>query len=110
MADFQLQRAIYQCTCSDCLNPPSGETGRDHAAINRLVAALDERQRRLFAGLLALRRGRGGIVSVSKITGLSRTTIRRGLAELRAGVVVRDDRVRKPGGGRPLIEKKRPRP
>jgi len=80
---------------------------RDHAAINRLVAFLDERQRRLFAGLLALRRGRGGIVTLANFTGLSRMTIRRGLAELRAGLGPIDDRVRKPGGGRPPIEKKR---
>jgi hypothetical protein len=110
MADLQLQRAIYQCPCSDCLNAPSGEMARDHAAINRLVAVLDERQRRLFAGLLALRRGRGGIVTLATITGLSRMTIRRGLAELRAGVGAGQDRVRKPGGGRPPIEKKRLRP
>jgi hypothetical protein len=110
MEDLQLHRAIYECPCLDCRNAPSGETGRDHAAINRLVAALDERQRRLFAGLLALRSGRGGIVSVAKITGLSRMTIRRGLAELRAGVGASEDRVRKPGGGRPPIEKKSPRP
>jgi len=110
MADLQLQRAIYQCPCSDCLNAPFGETARDHAAINRLVAVLDERQRRLFAGLLALRRGRGSIVSLAKITGLSRMTIRRGLTELRSGVGPIEDRVRKPGGGRPPIEKKRLRP
>jgi predicted ArsR family transcriptional regulator len=110
MADFQLQRAIYRCPCSDCLDAPSSETARDHVAINRLVAALDERQRRLFAGLLALRRGRGGIVTLAKITGLSRMTIRRGLAELRSGVGPVEDRVRKPGGGRPSIEKKCLRP
>ena len=110
MADFQLQRATYRCSCSDCLDAPSSETARDHAAINRLVAALDERQRRLFAGPLALRRGRGGIVTLAKITGLSRMTIRRGLAELRSGVGSVEDRVRKPGGGRPSIEKKRLRP
>jgi hypothetical protein len=110
MADLQLHRAIYRCPCSDCLNTPSGETARDHAAINRLVATLDERQRRLFAGLLALRRGRGGIVALARITGLSRMTIRRGLAELRAGVGPIEARVRMPGGGRPPIEKKRLRP
>jgi hypothetical protein len=107
MADLHVRRAIYQCPCSDCLKAPSGEAARDHAAINRLVAALDERQRRLFVGLLALRRGRGGIVALAKVTGLSRMTIRRGLAELRAGVGSVDGRVRKPGGGRPPIEKKR---
>ena len=110
MADLQLHRAIYPCPCSDCLHAPGGETAQDHAAINRLVAALDERQRRLFAGLLALRRGRGGIVTLAKITGLSRMTIRRGLAELRCGIGSSEDRVRKPGGGRPPLEKKRLRP
>src|ERR1700736_1915087 len=107
MADLQLQRAVYQCACSDCLNAPSGETAKDHAAINRLVAVLDERQRRLFAALLALRRGRGGIVALAKITGLSRMTIRRGLAELRSGVGLIEGRVRKTGGGRPPSEKTR---
>jgi DNA-binding phage protein len=110
MADLQLQRAIYQCPCSECLNAPSDETSRDHAAINRVIAALDERQRRLFAGLLALRCGRGGIAALAKITGLSRMTIRRGLRELRSGVGPNQDRVRQPGGGRPPIEKKRLRP
>src|ERR1700736_6157382 len=107
MADLHLRRASYHCPCSDCLNAPSGETARDHAAINRLAATLDERQRRLFAGLLALRRGRGGIVTLAKITGLSRMTIRRGLTELRSGVGAIEGRVRKTGGGRPPIEKKR---
>jgi hypothetical protein len=110
MADLYLRRASYHCPCSDCLNAPSGETARDHAAINRLVAVLDERQRRLLVALLALRRGRGGIVSMAEVTGLSRMTIRRGLRELRAGVGSVEGRVRKPGGGRPSIEKKRPRP
>jgi len=109
MADLHFRRRIFACPCSDCLKP-SGEKARDHAAINRLVAALDERQRRLFVAVLALRRGRGGIASLAKITGLSRMTIRRGLTELRAGVASVEDRVRKPGGGRLSIEKKRLRP
>jgi hypothetical protein len=110
MADLHLQRAVYQCPCSDCLGQPLGETAREHEAINRVVAALDERQRRLFAGLLALRRGHGGIVAVARITGLDRTTIRRGLAELRSGVGPLEGGIRKAGGGRPRIEKKRLRP
>jgi hypothetical protein len=107
MADLHLRRAIYACPCLDCLHKPAGETARDHAAINRLVAALDERQRRLFVAVLALRLGRGGIATLAKVTGFSRMTIRRGLTELRAGVGSVHDRVRKPGGGRPSIEKKR---
>jgi hypothetical protein len=60
----------------------------------------------LFTGLLAMRRGHGGILALAEITGLSRTTIRRGVAELRRGVGLTRRRIRKPGGGRKLLEKK----
>jgi predicted ArsR family transcriptional regulator len=73
------------------------------------LAMLDERQRRLFAGLLAMRRGHGGILQLAEITGLSRTTIRRGIAELRRRGGLAARRIRKPGGGRKLLEKKSPR-
>jgi len=43
----------------------------------------------------------------AQITGLSRTTIRRGLEEL-AGLGPAEDRVRDKGGGRKRLEKKRP--
>lgn len=110
MADLHCERTKARCQCLDCLSKPLGGTAQDHAAINRVLGTLDERQRRLLAGLLALRRGRGGIVTLAKITGLSRTTIRRGIAELRSGVGPADDRVRRPGAGRPALGKKRPRP
>ncbi len=67
---------------------------------------LDERSRRLFAGLLARQLGRGGIQRVWEITGFSRTTIRRGLHECDEAQPVELDRVRRAGGGRKLIEKK----
>jgi hypothetical protein len=70
------------------------------------LALLDERQRRLFAGLLAERRGHGGVVELAAITGLSRTTIRRGQLELRQGASLPAGRVRRSGGGRPRAEKK----
>jgi predicted transcriptional regulator len=106
MVDLKVRRPIYQCCCSACQNYPKGGVAADHQAINRVLAQLDERQRRLFAGLLAMRRGHGGIVAVSEITGLSRTTIRRGIAELQHGVGLTTRRLRKPGGGRKLVEKK----
>jgi len=109
MADSQLCRAIHQCGCPPCAARLLDAVTRDHEAINRVVATLDERQRRWFAGLLALRQGRGGIVAVAQITGLSRTTIRRGIRELQSGVGTANHRVRRPGGGRLAVEKKRPR-
>lgn len=67
---------------------------------------LDERSRRLFAGLLARQLGRGGIQRVLEITGLSRMTIRLGLRECDESQRAELDRVRRAGGGRKLIEKK----
>src|SRR5262245_41865636 len=97
--------AVRCCTCWECRETPSGKVADDHRAINRVLMHLDERQRRLFAGLLAEGEGHGGIVRVSQITGLSRTTIARGMAELRNGGRLEAGRVRRPGGGRPRLEK-----
>jgi hypothetical protein len=78
----------------------------DHAAIELRYAALapllDERGRRRFAAAEALAAGRGGVTPVSRITGLARSTIDRGLAELRGegAPAAASDRVRRPGGGR----------
>lgn len=70
------------------------------------MSELDERSRRLFAGMLARQMGRGGITRVHEITGLSRVTIRRGLKECESGQDIELDRVRRRGGGRLAIEKK----
>jgi len=76
----------------------------DHAAIRLRYAALDpvldERGRRRFAAAEALAAGRGGVTVVSRITGVARSTIGRGLAELRSGVATELGRVRRAGGGR----------
>ena len=63
---------------------------------------LDERARRRFAAAEALAAGRGGVTAVSRITGLARSTINRGLAELRgeAAPGAAPDRIRRKGGGR----------
>jgi hypothetical protein len=61
---------------------------------------LDERGRRRFAAAEAATGGRGGVSAVARVTGIARSTIGRGLAELRAREPVAGDRVRRPGGGR----------
>jgi hypothetical protein len=105
-ADLSVHRDLYKCPCAECRSHSRGTTPLEHEAINRVMGTLDERQRRLFAGLLAMRWGHGGILTVAKITGLSRTTIRRGIDELRRGVGLADKRVRRRGGGRRPVEKK----
>ena len=77
----------------------------DEAAIafrhSALDPVLDERGLRRFAAAEARMAGRGGVSAVSRITGLARSTIRRGLDELEgaAGAAI-SVRVRRPGGGR----------
>ena len=71
-----------------------------------LAPVLDERGRRRFAAAEALAAGHGGVSAVSRITGLARSTIDRGLAELRgdAAPAAAPERVRRNGGGRrPLV-------
>jgi hypothetical protein len=67
-----------------------------------LDPVLDEQGRRRFAAAEARAAGRGGVSAVARITGLARSTIGRGLAELRvkAAEAVAPGRTRRPGGGR----------
>jgi hypothetical protein len=63
---------------------------------------LDERSRRRFAAAEACAAGRGGVSAVSRITGIARSTVMRGLAELGADGAsqLASGRLRRPGGGR----------
>jgi hypothetical protein len=64
----------------------------------------DERGRRVFAASEARAAGWGGLAAVSQITGIARSTIGRGLAEL--DVAPSQGRVRREGGGpKPLTER-----
>ena len=76
--------------------------------VDALSPFLDERERRLFASSEARAVGRGGVVAVSRATGIGRSTIGRGLADMRTGAVQLGDRVRRAdGGGKPAIETQR---
>lgn len=70
----------------------------------RVLSTLDERQARLFVAQKALELGRTGISKVSRLTGMSRPAIYRGVDELRRqGKWKRSpsgNRIRRPGGGR----------
>jgi transposase len=72
--------------------------------ITAMMPILNEKQRRLFLASEAKSYGRGGISEVSRVSGVSRTTIRVGLAELESGEDIDISRVRKPGGGRNFVE------
>lgn len=70
--------------------------------------ALDERGRRLWAAAEAGSHGRGGIAAVVRATGISESTVRRGLAEAKAGDQAPAGRVRRSGGGRKRITEREP--
>ena len=62
---------------------------------------LNESQKRWFAAQKALEIGWGGILKVRSLTSLSRTTIIKGMDELRGSQeLFFYERVRQPGGGR----------
>ena len=75
------------------------DTAAIKARFEALGLVLDERERRLFAASEARAAGHGGVVAVSRATGIARSTIDRGLADLRSGAVMFSPRVRRQGGG-----------
>src|SRR5665811_1173112 len=67
---------------------------------NLLKPFLDEKSKRLFAAAEALIIGKGSISIVSRATGISENTIKKGCDELENGKSSSDDKIRVPGGGR----------
>ncbi len=76
------------------------------AAIVLFYSLLDEKQRRLYAGLEALKSGRGGDRRIAKLLGLDRGTVAKGRQQL-LSQQIEAGRVRQAGGGRQSVEKKR---
>lgn len=75
------------------------------AALVLFVSSLDEKQRRLYAGLESLKLGHGGDRVIAELLEIDPRTVSRGRRELLAEEVD-TSRVRKLGGGRPRVEKK----
>jgi hypothetical protein len=101
------RRLVHACECPRCCQYPKGRVAREHRVLNRLLAASDERSRRLLAGFLARQHGRGGITLLARITGLDRDTVARGRRELRQPFRA-SGRIRRPGAGGQRVEKKVP--
>ncbi len=74
----------------------------------RLLSAqgvLDERGRRLWAAAEARSAGRGGMAAVVRATGISESTVLRGLADLDSGEKPRPGKVRRHPGRKPILER-----
>jgi hypothetical protein len=74
----------------------------------RLLSAqgvLDERGRRLWAAAEARSAGRGGIAAVVRATGISESTVLRGLGDLKSGEMPAAGKMRRHPGRVPILER-----
>jgi len=99
------KQRIHNCICESCQLHPYGKTAKQHQAINRVLLELNERNKRRFVGVLANQHGRGGTSQLSKVTGLSRTTIARGRGDVEHSNRKLSSGIRRSGAGRPRVEK-----
>jgi hypothetical protein len=98
-----------QLLSRDLMNSAEREISDEaKAAIIIFLSLLDEKQRRLYAGVEALKYGVGGDKWIAGLLGMHLQTVARGRRELLAGDI-EVDRTRKVGGGRKRVEKKRQR-
>jgi hypothetical protein len=98
-----IKPTLHTCECASCKKHPYSKTAGEHNAINRVLAGLDERNKRRFVGLLASQQR--NILLLSEITGLSRNTIYRGQAEVEHPSQNPIEGIRRAGGGRKPVEK-----
>ncbi|NOX35468.1 MAG: hypothetical protein GXP56_17345 [Deltaproteobacteria bacterium] len=75
------------------------------AAIILFYSLLNEKQRRMYAGLESFKLGHGGDKKIARLLGLSTHTIAKGRTELLGGYIQTQE-IRKKGGGRKPVEKK----
>jgi len=74
--------------------------------VELFVGLLDEKQRRLYAGLESIKLGHGGDQKIARLFGMDMHTVAKGRKDLWSGKI-ETDRVRRVGGGRKFLEKKR---
>jgi hypothetical protein len=73
-----------------------------------IMSILNERQIRLYAAERALELGWGGVMLLTRISGLSERTSRRGIQELQSADIAPGDFARSAGGGRKRLEEAAP--
>ena len=99
---------VRACQCPPCQAGDDHADRRLHDQMNVLLSRLGEAERRWYAAVEANRLGHGGVRLVAQITGLDEKTIRRGQEEVAGSLADAPikRRQRRPGGGRPPVEKK----
>ncbi len=102
-----MMSTVIECQCPSCQQEGAPPERALHRRMNVFMSRLDEAQRRWYAALESQRVGYGGDRLLAQITGMDEKTIRRGREELGAELAQRPaERVRQPGAGRLLTEKK----
>lgn len=105
---IQARRALLQQSpASLIVANPDLATDEAKAILVLFCSMLNEKQRRLYAGLESLKLGHGGDAHIASILGMDPHTVAKGRKELMDADLTATDRLRAPGAGRPSQEKKR---
>lgn len=104
------QQELFRKESSDSLKfntmQPDVLMNEIKASIIIFYSLLNEKQKRIYAGLEALKIGRGGNIVIAELLGLNINTVKKGRRELLQDSVSIGAMNRKPGGGRKKIIKK----
>jgi len=98
---------LRQSAASLIVANPDLATDEAKALLVLFCSMLNEKQRRLYAGLESLKLGYGGDAHIASILGMDPHTVAKGRKELMEADLIATDRLRAPGAGRPSQEKKR---
>jgi hypothetical protein len=100
---------MHMCACPICQAGTDATVRQQHAHINLLLSRLTEPQRRWYVAVLSEAPDAPSDRHLALLTGLNPETIRRGRANLAAGLAESPPlRQRRAGGGRRATEKKSP--
>lgn len=97
---------LNQSPASLIVANPDLATNEAKALLVLFCSMLNEKQRRLYAGLESLKLGYGGDAHIGSILGIDPHTVAKGRKELMGADLTTSDRLRAPGAGRPSQEKK----
>ncbi len=98
---------LRQSPASLIVANPDLATDEAKALLVLFCSILNEKQRRLYAGLESLKLGHGGDAHIASVLAMDPHTVAKGRKELMEADLTVTDRVRAPGAGRPSQEKKR---
>jgi len=73
------------------------------STMRAFYTTLSEKDRRRYAAIEAMKLGYGGQKYICDILGCNPDTVKSGVEELASGLIIGEDRIRKPGGGKKKI-------